>query len=143
MAIANGVALSPDDKFMWATEFASGRLHRVALTGPGQRVFYGAAKTPYHFQGSAPDSMRTDAMGNVYVAMIYQGRILVFNNVGLPVAQILLPGRAHGHFLKSTSLAISPRSSRIVIVSQDDTGKGAMIFEAEGLAEGTRLYSHQ
>jgi lactonase len=37
--------------------------------------------------------MRTDADGNVYVAMYHQGRILAFNPYGFPIGQILLPGR--------------------------------------------------
>jgi lactonase len=99
---------------------------------------------PYHFVGRAPDSMRTDADGNVYVAMYHQGRILVFSPYGMPIGQIVLPGRDQNHFLKSTSLAFVPDSSDIVIVSRDEIGgQGAMIFRAGAFAHGTRLFSHQ
>jgi lactonase len=141
MAMANGVALSPDGKSVWATEFSAGRLHRGDLGGQGKIA---RAFVPYHFIGQAPDSMRTDVDGNVYVAMTLQGRILVFNANGTPVGQIVLPGRENGRFLRVTSLAFVPGSSDMVIVSRDEGGPGGtMIFKAQGLAKGTTLYSHQ
>ena len=143
MCAANGVALSPDDKVLWATEFANNRLHRVELKAAGAVARFGAL-IPYHFVGRAPDSMRTDSEGNVYVAMYHQARILVFNSYGIPVGQILLPGRENNHFLKSTSLAILPGSRDLVIVARDELGgRGSMIFAAKGLAEGFAMYSHQ
>jgi lactonase len=143
MAAANGVTLSPDEKVLWATEFCAGRLHRVELTGPTSIAHFGSA-IPYHFAGRAPDSMRTDADGNVYVAMYTQGRILAFSPNGVPIGQILLPGREHNHFLKSTSLAFVPDSKEVVIVSRDEVGNGgAMIFSARAFAKGVNLFSHQ
>jgi sugar lactone lactonase YvrE len=42
--------------------------------------------------GPAPDSMRIDADGNLYVAMHRQGRFMVFDPVGMPIGQILISG---------------------------------------------------
>lgn len=143
MAAANGVALSQDGKVLWATEFCLGRLHRVELTDPVTTAHFGGS-VPFHFTGRSPDSMRTDADGNVYVAMYHQGRILVFNPCGIPIGQILLPGRDNNQFLKSTSLAFVPGSRDLVIVSRDEVGAGgSMIFRARGLAPGIQLFSHQ
>jgi lactonase len=143
MASANGVALSPDGKVLWASEFCAGRLHRVDLNEDGSVAHFGAT-IPYHFVGRAPDSIRTDADGNAYVAMYQQGRILAFNPYGFPIGQILLPGREDNHFLKSTSLAFVPGSRELVIVARDELGgRGSMIFRAQGLARGTTLFSHQ
>ena len=143
MAGANGVALSPDGKVLWATEFSASRLHRVELNNATTIAHFGAT-VPYHFVGRAPDSMRTDADGNVYVAMYHQGRILVFSPYGIPIGQILLPGREKNQFLKSTSLAFFPGSSDLVIVSRDEVGGGgSVIFKAKGFAKGVNLFSHQ
>ena len=143
MAAANGVALSQDAKVLWATEFCLGRLHRVDLTGPVTTAHFGGS-VPYHFTGRSPDSMRTDGDGNVYVAMYHQGRIVAFNVNGIPIGQILLPGRERNQFLKSTSLAFFPGSKDLVIVSRDEVGGGgSMIFRARGLANGIRMFSHQ
>ena len=124
MCAANGVALSPDGKVLWATEFGTCRLHRADLSAPAQVVRFGAT-IPYHFIGRAPDSMRTDSAGNVYVAMYHQARILVFSPYGIPIGQILLPGREKNHFLKSTSLALVPGSRDLVIVARDEIGGAA------------------
>ncbi|HSV79434.1 MAG TPA: SMP-30/gluconolactonase/LRE family protein [Ramlibacter sp.] len=143
MAAANGVALSPDGKVLWATEFCAGRLHRVDLLDPVTVAHFGST-VPYQFTGRAPDSMRTDAAGNVYVAMYHQGRILAFSPYGVPIGQIVLPGRDDNHFLKSTSLAFVPGTRDVVIVARDELGgRGAMIFRAQALAEGVTLFSHQ
>jgi lactonase len=143
MAAANGVALSQDGKVLWATEFSAGRLHRVDLKDHVTMVPFGSS-VPYHFVGRAPDSMRTDIDGNVYVAMFHQGRILAFSPYGVPIGQILLPGREENHFLKSTSLAFVPGSRDVAIVARDELGeRGSMIFRAQGLANGVNLFSHQ
>lgn len=142
MSGANGVSLGLNDKVLWATEFNAGRLHRVDLADPVTPARFGTS-TPYHFAGRSPDSMRTDADGNVYVAMYYQGRILVFNPSGIPIGQILLPGREKGQFLRSTSLAFVPGSREVVIVSRDDNGAGSMIFKAGAFAPGIVLHSHR
>jgi lactonase len=143
MSSANGVALSPDGKVLWATEFCNSRLHRVDLVDEVTVAPFGTT-VPYHFVGRAPDSTRTDSAGNVYVAMYQQGRILVFSPFGVPIGQILLPGREQNHFLKTTSLAFVPGTRDVVIVARDELGgRGSVIFRARGFAPGTTLFSHQ
>lgn len=143
MAVANGVALSQKDKLLWTNEFSSGRLHRVELADAVTIAPFGTA-VPYQFVGHAPDSMRTDSDGNVYVAIYQQGRVMVFNDNGIPIGQILLPGRERGHNLRSTSLAFVPDSNEVLIVTNDAAGgEGSTIFRAKGFAKGTALFSHQ
>jgi lactonase len=140
---ANGVALSPDGKRLWTTEFGSNRLHRVDLESPTQIAPIGTA-IPYYFTGAAPDSMRVDNDGNVYVAMYGQGRVLVFNRNGIPIGQVLLPRRDEGHNLESTSMAIKPGTNDLYIVTNDGNGgQGATIFRARVFAKAVLLYSHQ
>jgi len=142
LCMANGVALSPDGKVLWATEFAACRLHRADLSAPG-KVAQSGTSVPYHFIGPGPDSMRTDADGNVYVAMNRQGRILVFSPYGIPIFQILLPRRESNHFLRCTSLALTPGTRDVFIVARDEVGGGGtMIFKAQGAAPGFPLFSH-
>ena len=143
MCMANGVALSPDGRVLWATEFAACQLHRADLSAPG-RIAQTGSSVPYRFIGPGPDSMRTDADGNVYVALNRQGRILVFNPYGIPIGQILLPGRKGNQFLRCTSLALLPESRDLFIVARDEVGAGGtMIFKARGLAPGFPMFSHQ
>ncbi|WP_244542196.1 hypothetical protein [Azotobacter beijerinckii] len=66
LAMANGVALGPDGKALWATEFARNLLHRIELADATTIAPLGSA-IAYHFTGPAPDSMRADADGNLDV----------------------------------------------------------------------------
>lgn len=116
LAMANGVALSPDGKDLWATEFSRNLLHRITLADATTIAPISSA-IPYHFTGPAPDSMRVDADGNVYVAIYGEGRVMVFNRNGIPIGQVLLLGRERGHNLLSTSMAISPNSKDLFAVT--------------------------
>lgn len=130
LAMANGIALSPDGKALWATEFGRNLLHRIELADATTIAPIGSA-VPYHFTGPAPDSMRADVDGNIYVAIYGQGRVLAFNRNGIPIGQVLLPGRERGHNLQSTSIAIRPGTSVLYAVTSDGNGgQGATIFHA-------------
>ena len=120
LAMANGIALSPDGNQLWVTEFSRNLLHRVELETP---TTIGPISTaiPYHFMGPAPDSMRADGDGNLYVAIYGQGRVTVFNRNGIPIGQVLLPGRDEGHNLQSTSMAIKPATNDLYIVTATGT----------------------
>lgn len=143
LAVANGIALAPDGKTLWVTEFATGLLHRIELAGAETIAPFGEAVV-YRFNGPSPDSMRVDADGNLYVAQYSQGRVLVLNPNGAPIGQILIPGRDSGHFLRTTSLAIKPGTREVYIVASDgDQGQGAAIFRAQGFAQALPLFSHQ
>jgi lactonase len=143
MALANGVCLSPDGRALWATESSAGRLHRVELSEPPTTIARFGTAVPYYFSGFAPDSLRTDSAGNVYVAMYSQGRVLVFNPSGVPIGQILLPKRESGHNMRTTSVGFFPGTDEMVILTNDaDGGEGSWIFRAKGYAKGATLYSH-
>jgi lactonase len=130
LALANGIALSPDGATLWVTEFGQNRLLRIRLNNPTTVAYLGIA-VAYHFIGPAPDSMRVDAEGNVYVALTGQGRVLVLSPGGIPIGQILLPGRETGHNLKSASLAFKPGTNEVYIVASDGAGgQGGAVFRA-------------
>lgn len=108
---------------------------RARLAGLGSAI-------AYHFTGPAHDSMRADADGNLYVAIYGQGRVLAFNRNGIPIGQVLLPGREQGHHLQSTSMAIRPGTNDLYIVASDGSGgQGATIFHAKVFAEASRPLS--
>jgi lactonase len=143
MALPNGIALSPDGKTLWVTEFATGLLHRVELIDAQTVAPFGEAVV-YRFNGPSPDSMRVDEDGNLYIAMYTQGRVLVLNSNANPIGQILMPGREEGRYLRTTSLAIKPGTNELFLVANDgDNGGGAAIFHARGFAKSLNLYSHQ
>lgn len=143
LAMANGLALSPDGKSLWTTEFGRNLLHRIELADATTIAPIGSA-IAYHFVGPAPDSMRADADGNVYVAIYGQGRVLAFNRNGIPIGQVLLPGRDSGHNLASTSLAIDPNRNELYAVTNDgEGGQGATVFHAKAFSKGLPPASSQ
>lgn len=126
---SNGIALDPDWRHLWVTEYGRGRLHRLALADDGCTVApFGTSNVPYYFAGEeGPDSCVVDADGNLYVSMCGQGRFLVFNRNGLPIGDILIPGRERGHMLKSTHIAIRPGTSEAYMCTADlATGESAI-----------------
>ncbi len=142
LSLANGVALSPNGRTLWVTEYGRNLLHTIKLDTATTIAPLGTS-VPYRFTGAGPDSMRIDSEGNVYVAMMEQGRVMVFAPNGVPVSQVLLPQRDAGLNLESASLALSPDSKRLYIVAGGGgSGLGTSIFESEGLARGLKLYSH-
>ncbi|MFC7542566.1 hypothetical protein ACFQU2_28105 [Siccirubricoccus deserti] len=52
--------------------------------------------------------MRVDAEGRVYVALYGQGRVLILSREGLPIGQVLLPGRDEGRNLSSAAWPSGP-----------------------------------
>lgn len=143
LAMGNGVALSPNGKTLWATEYGRNLLHRADLKDATTLAPF-STSIPYQFIGTAPDSMRADTDGNLYIAIYGQGRVLVVNGIGIPIGQILLPGRREGHYLHSTSMALLPGTDDLYIVSNDaEGGEGAEIFRVKGFSKALTLYSHQ
>ena len=135
MANANGIALSPDEKVLWTGDYGRSILYRIDLFDDTH--FDRIHSTPvYYFTGRGPDSMRTDSDGNLYVAIMSQGRVLVFNPRGLPIGQVLLPNREQGHNLYSASLAIKPTSREMVILAMDDLDKSSNLFLSGAFAQG-------
>lgn len=142
LRIANGIGLSADGNTLWVTELAGGKLHRVSLSDATTIAPFGAVVT-YTFTGAGPDSLRLDEEGNVYVAMYGQARVLVFNPLGLPIGQYLLPGRDEGHNLRSTSIVIRPGTDELLILTNDwEKGQGSTIFAARALAKAAPSYAN-
>ena len=88
--------------------------------------------------------MRADADGNLYVAMYGQGRVLVFNRNGIPIGQVLLPGRTRATTCAPPAWRSGPGTDDLFIVTNDGPGgQGSTIFHARAFAKALPLYSHQ
>ena len=144
MIESNGIALTPDGKGLWVTEY--GRSQLWFLKVPRDRHTLGESSTriPYKFAGvGSSDSCSVDADGNLYVALCGQGRYLAFNANGMPIGQFLMPGRAEGAWLRTTHPALRPGTDELYMSAADfATGKSA-IFVARGFAQAHRSYQFQ
>jgi lactonase len=144
MASANGVALDPGGRVLWVSETCRNQIHRLELLDDGVTINpIAGAGIPYRFSGApgGPDSMRVDEAGNVYQAIIFQGRVLILNNMGIPIAQVLIPGRDKGKHLRTTNVAFKPGTDQVFITTSGS--EGGWIFRFKGLAKGLTLFSHQ
>lgn len=140
LAGANGIALSRDERCLWITETNGNRLHRVALEADRVTIPPYGTSVPYYFTGAlGPDSCVIDAGDNLYVAMYLQGRVLVFNANGVPIGEVVIPGREHGHLLHSTHPMIRPDSDELIICTNDGDGDhGSWLFRSRAFRPAHR-----
>jgi lactonase len=143
LAMPNGVSLSPEGNALWIGESARNAVLHISLLKDGITISPVVGVTyPYYSTGiSGPDSNRVDKAGNLYQAIMGQGRIIVLNSLGIPVANVLAPGRDEGRNLRTSNLAIQPGSDDGYLVTSGTDG--AWICKFKALAEGLILFSHQ
>jgi lactonase len=143
LASANGVRLSAEGNVLWVSETARNALLRLELQSDGISLVPITGNTyPYHFTGfPGPDSLALDQKGNVYQALIFQGRVQILNRSGIPLANVLLPDRDKGKHLGVTNLAFKPGTDQVYMTVFGDGG--AWIYRFKGLAPGVTPFSHQ
>ncbi|HAV1777328.1 TPA: SMP-30/gluconolactonase/LRE family protein [Enterobacter hormaechei subsp. steigerwaltii] len=144
LAGGNGIALSPDGKTLWVVEFSAGVLHRLMMQDATHIQPFGET-VAYHFSSAAPDSMKADSDGNLYIAVHGQGRVVVLNRNGTAIGQIVIPGRDRGQYLRTANMAIRPGTREIYIMSSNDPElkTGSAIFVAEGFARAQKIFAEQ
>lgn len=143
MASANGIGLSPKGNEIWASETARGTLLHLTLLEDGITLSPTVGAThPYYFTGHpGPDSLAIDQNGNIYQAMVFQGRAVILNKSAIPIANVVIPGRDEGKHLGTTKVAFKPGTMDVYIMAWGNGG--AWIYKFRGLAKGLTLYSHQ
>lgn len=150
LAAANGIAIAPPevanvpgDVVLWASETGRGALLRIETQPDGVTLAHIAGLTyPYHFTGfPGPDSMAVDSAGNVYQALVFQGRVLILNRQGIPLANVLVPGRDQAKQIVTANLAFKPGTDEVYLTAGGNGG--AWIYKFKGLAPGIQMFSHQ
>jgi lactonase len=144
LASANGIAFAPEGNVLWVSETCKNALLRLELLEDGVTINpIAGATVPYRFTGGPGgcDSMTVDIEGNVYQCLIFQGRALILNKRGIPIANVLIPGRDEGKNLGTTKLAFKPGTNEVFIMAWGKAG--AWIYKFRGLAQGLKLFSHQ
>jgi lactonase len=144
LAGSNGVSLTPTGDALWVGETTRNAVLRVDLMPDGVTPRpYDGITYPYYSTGgpSGPDGNKVDEEGNLYQCMNFQGRAVVLNQFGVPVANVLIPGREKGKHLLTTNLAFKPGTNKAYIMASGEGG--SWIYRFWGLARGLTLYSHQ
>ena len=143
LASPNGISLSPEGNILWVGESTRNSVLRIALLEDGLTYNPVAGIIPVYYSTGCPgpDSNKVDSAGNLYQCIMGQGRIIVLNAHGIPLANVVVPGRDAGKSLRTTNLAFKPGTSEGYITSSGEGG--AWIYTFNGLAEGLPLFSHQ
>jgi lactonase len=136
---ANGIAFGPGGRVLWTSASRANELYRLELLEDGLTVR--EATIPYRLTGTGGgDGIACDELGNVYLAINYQGRILVLHKSGVPIANVLIPGRDDGTLIRTTNVAFKPGTDE-VFLAVSGTG-GGWIYRFRALAKGLPLFSH-
>ena len=112
IAFPNGIAFSPNAKYLYVCESARHRVDRFALKENGTldslEVF---AELP----GGDPDGIAFDQDGNLYVAHFGGGTVAVFNPEGALIKKILTPGK------KPSNLEFGGPEMKTLYLTEDET----------------------
>jgi len=144
LASPNGISFTPEGDGLWVSESGRNQLLRIGLLKDGISLHpIDGIKVAYRFTGApgGPDSNKVDVKGNVYQCIMHQGRVLILNRMGIPIANVLVPGRDEGKFLRTSNVAFKPGTDEVFLTTSGEGG--AWIYKFRGLAEGLRLFSHQ
>jgi lactonase len=143
LAAPNGISLSPEGDVLWVGESARNSVLRIALLKGGVTVSPVVGVLPVYYSAGCfgPDSNKADSAGNLYQCIMGQGRIIVLNQGGIPIANVVVLGRDDGKSLRTTNLAFKPGTSEGYITTSGVGG--AWIYTFKGLAQGLQLFSHQ
>lgn len=136
LATPNGIALSTDESVLWLADTTCGTVMRTGLTADGLHKTEMNQMVVYKTTGFlGPDSIVVDNDDNVYNALYFQGRVLVFNQFGFPIGQVLMPGRDEGSNLRTTHPCVRPGTRELYVCTNDDNNQGAWIMKCGSFAE--------
>jgi lactonase len=144
LATPNGISLSPEGDVLWVGETNRNTILNIGLMPDGINLDpIGGVSVAYYSTGTpgGPDSNKVDIDGNLYQCIMAQGRVVVLNRSGIPVANVVVSGRDEGKHLRTANLAFKPGTDEGYITASGEGG--AWIYKFKGLAKGLPLFSHQ
>lgn len=140
MGCANGIVLNPQGTELWVAETSFNRVTRIRLDAEGFLRPRAAIAYVYYSQGVGNlDSSKMDSEGNLYQTVNFDGRILVINKYGVPVANVVVPDREKGDCMFSPNLMIRPGTDEGYLISSGM--RGAWLFKFKTLAKAQTVFS--
>ena len=126
----NGIVMSPLwPGVLYVSECYGARLDGFQLKAPTSSVVW-------HYQGYVfPDSIETDAAGNIYQAIYGQARVIIFSSFGNPFAHVIIPDGLQGHMLNVTHSAIIPGTDQLIICTSDLPNPGTALYTVKAPAK--------
>lgn len=142
MIFPNGLCFKPDWRALWIGESGRNAVWQVSLNSDGMPGKLGVPLCClYQNTGCAmPDGCRMDAAGYYYQALNHGGRILIFNAMGVPVGNVIVPRRGEQIYDMTPNLAIRPNTREAYMLASGS--EGVHIFRFPTFAPASVLYSH-
>lgn len=96
----------------------------------------------YHASGfEVVDSIKVDEAGNVYLCIMFGGRLILFDPAGIAVANVLLSDHDQGTCAQSPNMALHPTKNEGYIVANGTDG--AWVYRFEAPHPSARLYAYR
>lgn len=136
LAAPNGVGLTPDESKLWISETAKNEVFKLKITPDGNMMDFPFAQTSFYRATGYEmfDSLKVDSADNCYIAVMYGGRVLVLNTDGVPVGNIIIPGREEGKYMFSANVGIKPGTKEGFVIASGVSG--SWLFKFPTIAEG-------
>jgi gluconolactonase len=138
MAFPNGIALSPDDKTLYIAETMRNAIWAVQLEEPGLLLVRRARIMTYLPGGGiGGDGMALDEKGNLYVAYVDAGEVVVITPKGKIIGSIKLP-EGGGAF--NTNVAFGGPDRRTLYITESSQN---VIYKVAMHVRGLKLFGDE
>jgi gluconolactonase len=135
MAFPNGIALSPDEKTLYVAETMRNAVWAVQLEEPGVLLMRRARIMAYLPGGGiGGDGMALDEKGNLYVAYVDAGEVVVLTPKGKLIGSIKLPEGA-GPF--NTNVAFGGQDGKVLYITESSEN---VIYRVAMKVRGLKLF---
>jgi gluconolactonase len=138
MAFPNGIALAPDDKTLYVAETMRNAIWAVQLEEPGVLLVRRARILTYLPGGGiGGDGMAVDEQGNLYVAYVDAGEVVVITPKGKIIGAIKLPAGG-GTFNTNVAFGGAERKTLYITEAREN-----VIYRVKMNVRGLKLFGDQ
>lgn len=129
LGFPNGIAFSPDGKFLFVCESAKQRILRFPVFNNGK---FGDLQVFAELPGGDPDGIAFDSKGNLYVAHFGGAAVYVFSPEGKQLRKIPAPGK------KPSNLEFAGNDLKTLYLTEDETNS---VYKTTVEIPGSALFS--
>ena len=143
LLMPNGISFSPDFRTLWVAESNRNAVIQIRITEDGQLPKMGeSVNVVWYGTGlPMPDGNKVDAEGNLYQAIMRDGRVLVTNPKGVPIGNVVVRDRGFGIWDNTSNLVLNPCADEAFLLGFGS--KGIWVLKFPTLASAQKLYFQQ
>lgn len=143
LLMPNGISFSPDFRTLWVAESNRNAVIQIRITEDGQLPTMGeSVNVVWYGTGlPMPDGNKVDAEGNLYQAIMRDGRVLVTNPKGVPIGNVVVRDRGLGVWDNTSNLVLNPCADEAFLLGFGS--KGIWVLKFPTLAPAQKLYFQQ